>query len=84
LERFAQIFSRNGISCRDYLFLVWGLNFDYFFLQVVILVAGKGTRSCTLTLKTPKETIKFGTKPLIEHVMKVLKAEGISHTLRVP
>lgn len=49
--------------------------------KAVVLAAGKGTRLMPLTLAMPKEMIRVGTKPVIEHVIEVLKAGGIKEIL---
>lgn len=49
--------------------------------KAVILAAGKGTRLRPLTLAIPKEMIRVGTKPVIEHAINVLKAGGIEKIL---
>lgn len=46
--------------------------------KAIILAAGKGTRLMPLTLAMPKEMIRVGFKPVIEHAIEVLKAGGIS------
>jgi len=51
--------------------------------KAVILAAGKGTRLRPLTLAIPKEMIRVGTKPVIEHAINVLKAGGIEKILIV-
>ncbi len=51
--------------------------------KAVILAAGKGTRLTPLTLAIPKEMIRVGTKPVIEHAINVLKAGGIREILVV-
>lgn len=50
-------------------------------IKGVIPAAGKGTRLAPLTLSIPKEMIRVGTKPIIEHVINVLKAGGIKDIL---
>ena len=49
--------------------------------KAVVLAAGKGTRLMPLTLAIPKEMIRVGLKPTIEHVIEVLKAGGIEEIL---
>lgn len=51
--------------------------------KAVILAAGKGTRLRPLTLAIPKEMIRVGTKPVIEHAINVLRAGGIKEILVV-
>lgn len=47
----------------------------------VVLAAGKGTRLMPLTRAIPKEMIRVGLKPTIEHVIEVLKAGSIEEIL---
>lgn len=47
------------------------------------MAAGKGTRLMPLTLAMPKEMIRVGIKPVIEHAIEVLKAGGIMDILIV-
>lgn len=49
--------------------------------KAVILAAGKGKRLEPLTLAMPKEMIRVGIKPVIEHVIEVLKAGGIKDVM---
>jgi len=49
--------------------------------KAIVLAAGKGTRLMPLTLAMPKEMIRVGIKPLIEHVIEVLKAGSIEDIL---
>ncbi len=49
--------------------------------KAIVLAAGKGTRLHPLTLAMPKEMIRVGNKPVIEHVILVLKASGIKEIL---
>jgi glucose-1-phosphate thymidylyltransferase len=49
--------------------------------KAIILAAGKGTRLMPLTLAMPKEMIRVGIKPVIEHAIEVLKAGGIREIL---
>jgi len=51
--------------------------------KAVVLAAGKGTRLMPLTLAMPKEMIRVGVKPVIEHAIEVLKAGGIRDILVV-
>ncbi|MEM3594568.1 MAG: nucleotidyltransferase family protein, partial [Candidatus Jordarchaeaceae archaeon] len=51
--------------------------------KAVILAAGKGTRLNPLTLAIPKEMIRIGTKPVIEHGINLLKAGGVEKILVV-
>lgn len=49
--------------------------------KAVVLAAGKGSRLDPLTRAIPKEMIRVGLKPVIEHVIKVLSAGGIEEIL---
>ena len=49
--------------------------------KAIVLAAGKGTRLMPLTLAMPKEMIRVGVKPVIEHAIEVLKAGGIKDIL---
>lgn len=49
--------------------------------KAIVLAAGKGTRLMPLTLAVPKEMIRVGVKPVIEHAIDVLKAGGIKEML---
>jgi len=49
----------------------------------IVLAAGKGTRLRPLTLAIPKEMIRVGAKPVIEHAINVLKAGGVREILVV-
>jgi len=49
--------------------------------KAIILAAGKGTRLIPLTLAMPKEMLRVGVKPVIEHAIEVLKAGDISDIL---
>jgi len=49
----------------------------------IVLAAGKGTRLRPLTLAIPKEMIRVGAKPVIEHAISVLKAGGVREILVV-
>ena len=51
--------------------------------KAIVLAAGKGTRLRPLTLAIPKEMIRVGIKPVIEHTINVLKAGGIEEILVV-
>ena len=51
--------------------------------KAIVLAAGKGTRLEPLTRAIPKEMIRVGLKPVIEHVIEVLKAGGIQEILVV-
>ena len=47
----------------------------------IVLAAGRGTRLYPLTLAIPKEMIRVGRVPVIEHAINVLKAGGIRDIL---
>lgn len=49
--------------------------------KAIVLAAGKGTRLKPITDAIPKEMIRVGRKPAIEHVLNVLKAGGIEDVL---
>ena len=49
--------------------------------KAIVLAAGKGTRLLPLTLAMPKEMIRVGLKPVIEHVIEVLRAGSIEDIL---
>jgi len=49
--------------------------------KAVVLAAGKGIRLMPLTLAMPKEMIRVGIKPVIEHAIEVLKAGNIKDIL---
>lgn len=49
--------------------------------KAVVLAAGKGTRLMPLTRAIPKEMIRVGLKPTIEHVIEVLRAGEIEEIL---
>ena len=49
--------------------------------KAIVLAAGKGTRLMPLTLAVPKEMIRVGIRPVIEHAIEVLKAGGIKDIL---
>lgn len=49
--------------------------------KAMVLAAGKGTRLLPLTLAIPKEMIRIGAKPIIEHVIEVLRAGEIRDIL---
>ncbi|TES83527.1 MAG: nucleotidyltransferase family protein [Hadesarchaea archaeon] len=51
--------------------------------RAIVLAAGEGMRLRPLTLAIPKEMIRVGTKPVIEHAINVLKAGGIGEILVV-
>ena len=47
----------------------------------IVLAAGKGTRLTPLTLAMPKEMIRVGIKPVVEHSIELLKAGGVKDIL---
>jgi glucose-1-phosphate thymidylyltransferase len=47
----------------------------------IVLAAGKGTRLAPLTLAIPKEMIRIGVKPVVEHAIEVLRAGGVKDLL---
>jgi len=49
--------------------------------KAIVLAAGKGTRLMPLTLAVPKEMIRVGIRPVIEHAIEVLKSGGIKDIL---
>ncbi len=49
--------------------------------KAIVLAAGEGTRLEPITDAIPKEMIRVGKKPAIEHVLRVLKAGGIEDVL---
>ncbi len=49
--------------------------------KAIVLAAGVGTRLKPITDAIPKEMIRVGRKPAIEHVLEVLKAGGIKDVL---
>lgn len=51
--------------------------------KAIVLAAGKGTRLKPITNAIPKEIIRVGKDPAIEHVLKVLKAGGIEDVLLI-
>lgn len=51
--------------------------------KAIVLAAGKGIRLMPLTRAIPKEMIRVGLKPTIEHVIEVLKVGGIEEILVV-
>ena len=50
-------------------------------MKAVILAAGEGIRLRPLTLTRPKHLISIGGKPLLEHILDSLKANGLSEAL---
>lgn len=51
--------------------------------KAVVLAAGKGTRLRPITHAIPKEIVRVGKKPTIEHVLNVLKKGGVEDVLIV-
>ncbi len=49
--------------------------------KAIILAGGKGTRLMPLTQAMPKEMIRVGFKPVIEHVVDALQSGGIDQLL---
>ncbi len=49
--------------------------------KAIVLAAGEGTRLKPMTDAIPKEMIRVGKKPAIEHVLEVLRAGGIEDVL---
>ncbi len=49
--------------------------------KAVVLAAGKGKRLKPITNAIPKEIVRVGKKPTIEHVLNVLKSGGIKDVL---
>ena len=51
--------------------------------KAIVLAAGRGTRLLPLTLAIPKEMIRIGVKPIIEHAIEVLRAGEIKDVLMI-
>jgi len=49
--------------------------------KAVVLAAGEGTRLRPITYAVPKEIVRVGKKPTIEHVLNVLKHGGVDEVL---
>lgn len=49
--------------------------------KAVVLAAGKGSRLAPITHAVPKEMVRVGKKPTIEHVLRVLKHGGVKEVL---
>lgn len=49
--------------------------------SAVVLAAGKGRRLEPITNAVPKEMVRVGNKPTIEHVLEVLKAGGVKEVM---
>ena len=45
--------------------------------QAIILCAGKGTRLAPLTDRTPKVMLPIGDRPLLEHLVELVRAHGV-------
>lgn len=56
---------------------------DILVKKAIVLAAGEGTRLSPITKAIPKEIIRVGKNPAIEHVLKVLKAGGIEDVLLI-
>lgn len=50
-------------------------------MQAVVLVGGQGTRLRPLTLTTPKPLVPLANRPVIEHIVRWLAAQGIDEVL---
>ena len=50
---------------------------EYKFMKAVILAGGLGKRLRPLTNKKPKPMMPLGGKPILEHLMKWIKKNGI-------
>ncbi len=50
-------------------------------MQAVVLVGGQGTRLRPLTLTTPKPLVPLANRPVIEHIVRWLEAQGIEEIL---
>lgn len=50
-------------------------------LQAIVLVGGQGTRLRPLTLTTPKPLVPLANRPVIEHIIAWLEAQGIAEAL---
>lgn len=49
--------------------------------KAIVLAGGKGTRLMPLTQAMPKEMIRVGLKPVVEHVVDALRSGGIDQIL---
>lgn len=49
--------------------------------KAIVLAAGEGKRLRPLTYAIPKEIVRVGQKPIIEHVLNVLKCGGVEDVL---
>jgi UDP-N-acetylglucosamine diphosphorylase / glucose-1-phosphate thymidylyltransferase / UDP-N-acetylgalactosamine diphosphorylase / glucosamine-1-phosphate N-acetyltransferase / galactosamine-1-phosphate N-acetyltransferase len=50
-------------------------------MKAVLLAAGEGVRLLPVTANRPKHLIRIGGKPILEHCLDALKANGISEVL---
>jgi len=50
-------------------------------MKAIVMAAGKGTRLLPLTATRPKPMIPLMNEPMLDHMMKVLKAAGIDETI---
>jgi UDP-N-acetylglucosamine diphosphorylase/glucosamine-1-phosphate N-acetyltransferase len=50
-------------------------------MKAVLLAAGEGVRLLPVTAKRPKHLIRVGGKPILEHCLDALKANGITDVL---
>ena len=60
--------------------MVQTLNFaaNYFFMKVVILAGGLGTRLSEETHLKPKPMVEIGGKPILWHIMKIYSSFGFN------
>ena len=52
-------------------------------MKAVLLAAGEGIRLLPLTATRPKHLLKLGGKPILEHCLEALKANGITEAIVV-
>ncbi|MBN2368343.1 HAD-IIIA family hydrolase [Candidatus Woesearchaeota archaeon] len=50
-------------------------------MQAVILAGGKGVRLRPLTYDLPKPLVKVGDKPILEHILLLLKKQGVTNII---